>query len=112
MNRITLTPNLLLLDYLVFVLCVRQLPYLYVISVCSISIRCFWIYNSRGIALIFVKYDLKLVLELDQTNWKTLSSSDLYEIPILEKFTDLNLTQHALTQLDVMLCDNPELMPH
>ena len=67
--------------------------------------------------------DLKLALEpsrcdiiitgdinFSQTNWKTLSSSDLYEIPILEKFTDLNLTQHAPTQLDVMLCDNPELI--
>ena len=68
-------------------------------------------------------YDLKLATEssrcdiiltgdinFSQTNWKTLSFSDLYEIPTLEKFTDINFTQHARTQLDVILCDNPELI--
>ena len=68
-------------------------------------------------------FDLKLAAEpircdiiitgdtnFSQTNWKPHSSSYLYEIPILEIFTYLNLTQHAPTQFDVMICDNPELI--
>ena len=81
-----------------------------------------WTHNELSIILDEI-YDLKLATESSRCdiiitlqsnyslkNWKTPSSSDLYEIPILEKITDLKLTQHVPTQLDVMVFDNSELI--
>ena len=47
---------------------------------------------------------------MDQTNWGALSSTNLYEIQTLDMIVELNLTQYAPTQLDVLLCNNPELV--
>ena len=49
-------------------------------------------------------------INFSQTNWETLSSPNAYEIQILEKYVEVNLTQHAKTQLDVVLRSNPELI--
>ena len=49
-------------------------------------------------------------INFSQTYWEALSSSDIYEIQLLDKLVELNLSQHAPTQLDVLLCDNPELI--
>ena len=49
-------------------------------------------------------------IHFSQTYWEALSSSDIYESQLLDKLVELNLSQHAPTQLDVLLCDNPELI--
>ena len=49
-------------------------------------------------------------INFSQTYWEALSSSDIYESQLLDKLVELNLSQHAPTQLDVLLCDNPELI--
>ena len=46
----------------------------------------------------------------DQTNWGALSSTNLYEIQTLDMIVEINLTQYAPTQLDLSLCNNPELV--
>ena len=48
-------------------------------------------------------------INFSQTYWEALSSSDIYESQLLDKLVELNLSQHAPTQLDVLLCDNPEI---
>ena len=49
-------------------------------------------------------------IKFSWTNWETLSSPNPYEIQVLEKIVELNLTQHAKTQHDVVLSSNPELI--